>query len=343
MKSHFAAVSEKKSVEAELPAFRHALTAWFRKNGRNLPWRQAADPYAVLVSEMMLQQTQVATVIAYFERWLKRFPSVERLAAAPEEEVLELWQGLGYYSRARNLHKAAKALVSMHGGVFPQNREALQALPGVGPYTAAAVATFAFDLPEPPIDGNIARVLARLTDYRSPVDSARGMNDLRATALRWQPEEKAGFFNEAMMELGALICTPRSPQCGACPVSSYCAATDPATLPIKKPRPKVIPLDEPSGWAFHNGCVLLEQQTGRRWHGLWKLPQLAAPPGNTEPLLTLHYPFTHHRITLRVYPASELREGDTRQWHALSSLAALPMTAPHRRAVEQLLALPSRR
>ncbi len=337
MKSHFPAASEKKSVDAELPAFRHALTTWFRQAGRNLPWRQAADPYAVLVSEMMLQQTQVGTVIAYFERWLKRFPSVEALAAAREEEVLELWQGLGYYSRARNLHKAAKALASTHGGVFPRSREALQALPGVGPYTAAAIATFAFDLPEPPIDGNIARVLARLTDYRSPVDTTRGMSDLRATALRWQPERKAGYFNEAMMELGALICTARSPQCSACPVIRYCSASDPAALPLKKPRPKIIPLDEPCGWAFQNGCVLLEQQTGRRWHGLWKLPRLAEAPENAEPLLTLDYPFTNHRITLRVYKTSELREGGPRQWHPAASLVPLPMTAPHRRAVERLL------
>ena len=323
-------------MEENLPAFRAALTGWFRREGRDLPWRQTRDPYAILVSEVMLQQTQVGTVIDYYRRWLERFPTPGTLAAAPEQEVLAAWQGLGYYSRARNLHKAAQALVRDHGGRFPTTPEAIRALPGVGRYTAAAVATFAFDQPVPPVDGNIARVLARLLDFREPVDTTAGLESLWETATRWQPGTEAGFYNEAMMELGALVCTPRTPSCETCPVRRFCGATEPGALPVKKPRRKTVLLDEHCAWAVRDGRILLEQQTGSRWRGLWRLPLLPAIAENAAPLLTLEYPFTHHRITLRVHPA-ELEAGECRKWFSTTDLGEVPMTAPHRRAVKQLL------
>jgi A/G-specific adenine glycosylase len=327
---------EKKSlVDSNLPAFRSALTEWFQEEGRDLPWRHTHDPYAILVSEIMLQQTQVSTVIDYYRRWLTRFPDAASLAAAPESDVLHAWQGLGYYSRARNLHKAAQALVREHGGKFPTELDAIRALPGVGRYTAAAVATFAFDAPIPPVDGNIARVLARLLDFHEPVDSAVGLEHLWETATRWQPEREAGFYNEAMMELGALVCTPRTPACASCPVQLFCATTEPLSLPVKKPRRRTVLLDEHCAWSISKGRILLEQQTGTRWRGLWRLPLLPAA-GEGTPLVTLDYPFTHHRITLRVF-SSLLKPGGARQWFSLGDLDSVPMTAPHRRALKQLL------
>lgn len=290
----------------------------------------------------MLQQTQVATVIDFYQRWMQRFPDAATLAAASENDVLHLWQGLGYYSRARNLHAAAKAITQQHGGAFPQDVEGIRALPGVGPYTAAAIATFAFDQPTPPLDANIIRVVARLVNYTKPTDTAAGLAHMHENAESWQPNQEeggAGMLNEALMELGALICTPRSPRCSACPVRLFCDAEAPESLPVKKPRPKLVELEEHCGWIVHDGQVLLEQQTGKRWRGLWKLPLLTEPHSGV-PLATLAYPFTHHRITLSVFPGTTpLFLTENQKWVALSELEATPMTAPHRRALMKLLAM----
>lgn len=299
------------------------------------------DPYGVLVSEMMLQQTQVAMVVDYYERWMVRFPDLHALAAAEENEVLHAWQGLGYYSRARNLHAAARALASRHGGAFPREVEALRALPGIGPYTAAAIATFAFDEPVPPVDANIVRVAARLLDFRKPADDAAGGQALRAAAQAWQPsleEGGAGIFNEALMELGALVCTPRTPRCHACPVRLFCRAEDPEALPLKKPRPRTVEMEEHCGWILREGKILLEQQTGKRWKGLWRLPLLTEPHSG-QPLTALHYPFTHHRVHLCVFPGtSPLFLSENQRWFEAEELETVPMPAPHRRAVQKLAA-----
>jgi len=289
----------------------------------------------------MLQQTQVATVIPFYKRWLARFPSFESLAAAEENDVLSLWQGLGYYSRARNLHRAAKTVAKTHGGEMPREPALIRALPGIGRYTAGAVASFAFDLPEPLVDANVARVLARLLDLHTPIDSTAGQSALWAAALALVPENGARIFNSALMELGALLCTPRTPRCGDCPIRKSCAASANGTaesLPRKKPRRSRAELAEHCAWTVHCDRILLEHQTGPRWRGLWKLPALPAAP-HTTPLLTLEYPFTHHRVTLSVFaqPApSPLHENLA--WHALATLADLPLTAPHRRAIEKLCA-----
>ena len=323
--------------------FRAALTDWFLDCGRELPWRTPTprDPYSVLVSELMLQQTQVATVIDYYQRWMARFPDAATLAAAPESDVLHAWQGLGYYSRARNLHAAARAITQKCGGVFPRQLEQIRELPGVGPYTAAAIATFAFDQPTPPVDGNIIRVTARLMDYRKPVDTAAGLSVIRSVAAAWQPDVEeggAGMLNEALMELGALVCTPRAPRCSACPVRLFCQAQEPETLPVKRPRPKTVELEEHCGWIIHQGRVLLEQQTGKRWRGMWKLPLLTEPHSG-EPLATLRYPFTNHRVNLAVFPGTTpLFLAENQQWVPLAGLDAVAMTAPHRRAVNKLIA-----
>ncbi len=285
----------------------------------------------------MLQQTQVATVIPYYERWLTDFPDFAALAEAEESDVLSVWQGLGYYSRARNLHRAARQILAQHGGKMPRDPALIRALPGVGRYTAGAVASFAFDLPEPLVDANVARVLARLLDLHAPVDSPAGQHALWAAAIALVPKKDARTFNSALMELGALLCTPRAPQCPACPIRLHCKARAAGTaeaLPNKKPRRKTIALSEPAAWVVKRTRILLEQQTGPRWRGLWKLPALAAMP-DIEPLLTLDYPFTHHRITLSIFarpqPAALL---ENQAWHPFEQLPAL--AAPHKRAIEQL-------
>ena len=322
-------------------SLRRSLTAWFRRAARDLPWRHTRDPYAILVSEIMLQQTQVATVIPFYKRWLARFPDFAALASAKESDVLSVWQGLGYYSRARNLHRAAKTVVEKHGGEMPRDPALIRALPGIGRYTAGAVASFAFDLPEPIVDANVARVLARLLDFHTPIDSTAGQTALWSTAIALVPEKGACIFNGALMELGALICTPRTPRCPECPVRGHCAASargTEASLPKKKPRRKQVALAEHCAWVVRKGCILLEQQTGTRWHGLWKLPALPAAPHAT-PLLTLEYPFTHHRVTLAIFaqPAPSTL-GENQAWHPLAAIAKLPLTAPHRRTIEHLRA-----
>lgn len=316
--------------------FRARLAAWFKRHGRDLPWRRDTSPYAVLVSEFMLQQTQVATVIPYFERWMKRFPDFATLAAASEADVLSQWQGLGYYSRARNLQRVAQVVLERFGGELPDDDESIASLPGVGRYTVGAIAGFAFDRPVATVDGNIARVLARVLDYRAPVDSREGL------ALVWQaaeallPSRGGRLYTSALMELGALLCTPRAPQCLICPIRELCSADEPEKLPIKKARARTIALDEPCAWVRRDGEVLLEQQTGKRWRGMWKLPSTA--PLQSKPLHTAEYPFTNHRVTLRVFAVRPPRSlGENQAWVRESALAELPLTAPHRRAIRALL------
>lgn len=326
-------------IGCELPLFSSALIGWFCEQGRDLPWRHTRDPYSILVSEIMLQQTQVATVIGYYSRWLERFPDVATLAIAAEADVLRVWEGLGYYSRARALHAAARRIVNEHRGIFPQRLEEIRALPGVGAYTAAAVATFAFNQPTPPVDGNIARVVARLLNFWEPINAGPALEKLRQAAAGWQPEGQAGLFNEALMEMGALICTPRAPACLVCPVRVFCRAQDPERLPLKKPRPKTVRLTEDCGWIVRGEEVLLEQQTGKRWHGLWRLPLLTEPHADI-PLVKLSYPFTHHRVEMSVFHGSSpLIMAEYQRWFPVAELASTAMPAPHRRALKRLLKL----
>jgi A/G-specific adenine glycosylase len=206
----------------ELAAFRKQLLSWFRQFQRNLPWRRTSDPYCVWLSEIMLQQTRVAAVIPYYERFLERFPNLHALASAPEEEVLRLWSGLGYYSRARNLHKAAQQIVAAHGSKFPSRLEDVRALPGIGNYTAAAILSIAFGEKQAVLDGNVARVLARLGAVRGDLrESARWQELQKCAEVNLDPRSP-GDWNQAMMELGATLCSPKSPQCLLCPVAGFC-------------------------------------------------------------------------------------------------------------------------
>ncbi len=320
---------------------RSALYAWFVRHARRLPWRDDPAPYAVMVSEFMLQQTQVATVIPYFQRWMQRFPDIETLASAEEDAVLSVWQGLGYYSRARNLHAAARAVVSHHRGRIPEDPELLRALPGVGSYSAGAIAAFAFDKRVPTVDANIARVLARVGDIQTPVDSAAGKKAVWDLAEAFLPECDGGrLHTSALMELGALVCTPRQPQCLLCPIQTHCRAAVPEALPRKAPRRKTEKLTEHAAWIETPHGILLEQQTGKRATGLWKLPGLPVTwEPNGEPLFTTIYGFTHHRITLKVYAGpTPADQSETLRWFQHDTvLREAPLVAAHRRALRALI------
>jgi A/G-specific adenine glycosylase len=327
-------------TEFEPNAVRTQLIDWFQQTARELPWRQDPSPYAVLVSELMLQQTQVRTVLPYFEKWMRRFPSLQSLAEAPETEVLQHWEGLGYYSRARNLHRAAQILVRDWQGQIPSEPQQLQSLPGVGRYTAGAIAAFAFDRSVPAVDGNIARVLARLSDLQIPIDRPKGQEALWQVASQLLPPTPTGgrLIVGALMELGALVCSPKKPKCASCPIQSHCRTSLPEDLPRKSPRAKTVLLEESAAWIFENESLLLRPQTGKRARGLWKLPDLLTPPPG-EPLWQTIYPFTHHRITLRVFKSNpEGVQAPADRWFSLgNALDAVPLPAPHRRALQALL------
>ena len=227
----------------ELTSFRRQLLAWFRQFQRDLPWRRRKDPYAIWLSEIILQQTRVAAVIPYYERFLARFPDVRALAEAPQEEVLRLWSGLGYYSRARNLQKAAQQIVALHSGEFPQDEESILALPGIGSYTGAAILSIAFGAKHAVLDGNVARVLARLGTIRGDLRESRRWQSLQRTAGDLLDPQSPGAWNQAMMELGAMVCTPRAPQCRVCPAAKFCRARqsgDPESFPEKRKKPEAV-------------------------------------------------------------------------------------------------------
>jgi A/G-specific adenine glycosylase len=229
--------------DRELKALRRQLLAWFRQFQRDLPWRRTKDPHRIWISEIMLQQTRVAAVIPYYERFLARFPDVRALAEAPHEEVLRLWSGLGYYSRARNLQKAAQQIVAQHGGEFPHEEVAVLALPGIGPYTGAAILSIAFDAKHAVLDGNVARVLARLGAIRGDLRESRRWQSLQKTAGELLDPKSPGDWNQAMMELGAMVCTPRAPQCLLCPVARFCRARqlgDPESFPEKRKKREAV-------------------------------------------------------------------------------------------------------
>ncbi|MEP6685286.1 MAG: A/G-specific adenine glycosylase [Verrucomicrobiota bacterium] len=294
----------------------------------------------------MLQQTQVATVIPYYRRWLDRFPNLASLALATDSEVLRAWEGLGYYARARNLHAAAKIIVGQHGSVFPQEIDQIRALPGFGRYTANAVATFAFDQSVPIVEANIGRLLTRLLDLQTPIDSAAGRERIWNFASDLLPKRDSSIHNSALMDLGALVCIARQPRCDICPVRKFCRATDPASLPRKKPRPRTVKLHEVHGFTFQNGRILLEQSNAR-WRGMWILPPLD-PQTEAQPALHRSvFPFTHHRVSLSIFrQATAARvQNSTRRWFAIDALDSIPIPSPHRRAlhaiVEQHLVPPS--
>jgi len=312
-----------------LGKFRRSLHGWFRKNGRDLPWRRNRDPYAVLVSEVMLQQTTVAAVIPFFERWMKAFPDVWSLAVADEEQVLKQWEGLGYYSRARNLLRVAKSIVADNGGVIPDQVPELLLLPGIGPYTASAIAAFAFDQPAAVLDANIIRVVARLFDFRKSVTDANGKRFIEQSARSLLPGKGGNLHSSALMELGALVCKSGKPECVSCPVRGFCMAVSPEKIPFKAPRKMAVHERDLRVFAFANGRVSLVRSVGPRWKGLWLLPS-ATREGKM--LIGFPYIVTRHRIRMEIFRARP-RAG----WQTFDPAHLPPMPTPHRRALAILV------
>ncbi|MBX3422825.1 MAG: A/G-specific adenine glycosylase [Pirellulaceae bacterium] len=264
--------------KAECQKFRRQLTSWYAANHRQLPWRKSRDAYRIWISESMLQQTQVATVLAYFERFVQRFPDVHSLAVADQQEVLQLWAGLGYYRRARNLHLAAQQIVQQFAGQFPDQVSQLQTLAGIGRYTAGAIASLAFDRRAPIVEANTQRLFSRLMALREPVDSVTSQSRLwRFAQSLLPPGGGSGRVNQALMELGSQICTPAQPACHRCPVHEFCAARRQGLehqLPTKSSKPKPQPLTH-VGLLIWNGrkrFLMYCHQPGQWWEGLWDLP-----------------------------------------------------------------------
>ena len=365
---------------ARRPAFQPSLVPslldWFATAARDLPWRRTLDPYAIWVSEIMLQQTQVKTVIPYWERWMRELPDIAALAAAPEQRVLKLWEGLGYYTRVRNLQKAAQQIVAEHAGQFPRDFDAVLALPGVGRYTAGAITSIAFNAPAPILDGNVIRVLTRLFDIReNPRD--KPTNDLLwhlatqlvQTAFNFQPSTfnsqlllsgPCSALNQSLMELGATLCTPQNAKCPQCPVRSHCAARREGRvdeLPNLGPRAAATAREFHAFVVEQDGEFLVTQRPARGVNaGLWEFPNLEVtgatrPPPDSlkqllqitarcEPLCEVRHTITRYHITQRVFRVRSAAAADgiptDTRWLGLAELHALPFTSAHRRILRRL-------
>lgn len=338
------------------------LLDWFDKNKRDLPWRKTRDPYRIWISEVMLQQTQVGTVIPYYKRWLKSFPRVQALARAPLSRILKLWEGLGYYSRARNLHKTAKIVTKNWGGRFPSSKETLQRLPGIGRYTAGAIASIVFGKPEPILDGNVKRVLSRILALKEPLDKARGEKILWEASKRLVEAgmPRAGDLNQSLMELGSLICLPENPNCSYCPVKKVCEAHRlglEEEFPIKSKKERTRELKALALILWKGSRVLLQKQPLQgRWGGLWTFPQWIQTNGEPEKKLIrkraeknlgvrldgikkrmeVRYGFTNYRVRLGVYEAKAISEKIRHVWIPPDRLIRFALPSPHRKIAREI-------
>lgn len=333
------------SALEEKDQFREALGAWYSKVGKDFPWRRTNDPYRVLVSEMMLQQTQVTTVLSkgYYTRFLEKFPDLPSLCNADDESLLKAWEGLGYYRRARMLRNTARAVVENHGGRFPDHEASLLTLPGIGPYTAAALMAFSFGKVSALVDGNVSRILSRLMDDSAPIDSSFAKRMHTDWAAELCDPSDPGRHHHAMMELGQNVCRPGLPACEKCPVAGFCKCSDPVTLPNKKPRVRITDVEENAVFVRDSaGRILLNQESGKRRNGLWKLPLRAANQcRELQKIYESSYPITRYKVSLKVYSttpenALHLEPGD--EWVTQERLELLPIAAPFRKALLQLTA-----
>ena len=322
----------------DVSAFRRALLRWYDAHRRDLPWRATQDPYRIWLSEIMLQQTRVAAVLEHYRIFLERFPNVHALAASSEDEVLAAWSGLGYYRRARMLHQCAKKLVEKWDSKFPRNAEELETLPGIGRYTAAAIASIAFAEPVAVVDGNVERVLQRLT------------GSILTAAQTWQHAEallassRPGDFNQAMMELGAIVCVPREPLCLVCPVRKWCATQGEFARPAKTPRQKKkeiwCALECRNGIGTEKVRLVQRLKTDSLMPGMWELPQTSNPPSPGRP--AEHWRTFRHSITVTDYTVHVLRGEQRRnrkspaegKWIAIDRISQIPITGLTRKILK---------
>jgi A/G-specific adenine glycosylase len=324
-------------MRGEKAYFRERLLTWFSSHRRDLPWRRTRDPYRIWVSEIMLQQTRVAAAIPYFERFLTRFPDIAALAEAPEADLLAAWAGLGYYYRARNLQKAAR-LMQAAGG-FPASYDAIRQLPGVGDYTAAAVASIAFDLPHAAVDGNVLRVVSRIFDDPENIASTAGRKHFAILAETLLDHTQAGAFNQAMMELGATVCLPRNPQCLLCPVAECCGARANGSqdeLPVKLVNVQNVEEERAVFWIAEGDRLLVWQRPAesRLMPGFWELPEAMhlplATPGRK--LGSFRHSITFHSYRFEVLEAAAPSATAECRWMALSELERAPVSTIFRKA-----------
>ncbi len=339
------------------------LLAWFRQTKRDLPWRRTYDPYHVWISEIILQQTQMERGVEYFRRWIARFPDVAAVAAADEQEILKLWEGLGYYARARNLHKAARLVVSEHGGEIPCAYPDLRALPGVGPYTAAAIASIACDQDIPVVDANVMRIFARLFDLDGPVKERNCRARIEGLAWEMLPKGKARIFNQALMDLGGLICTPKNPLCSACPLAPICLALLRGTVadrPVAGVRQKTIVIEMATGVLAHEGRLFIQQRLADDiWGGLWEFPGGRLEEGESAEqavvreyleetgfavevcarLTTLIHHYTRYKVVLHCFAcrhtgadlSPQLKAAQAYRWVLAGDLGQFAFPAGHRK------------
>ncbi len=362
-------IKARRSIEqpmiGKLSDFHRELLGWYDKHRRDLPWRVAPgtsiqlNPYHVLVSEAMLQQTQVATVIPYFHRFLEQFPTVQSLADADPQQVLRAWQGLGYYSRARNLQKAAIKIVADFAGQVPEKVAELLQLPGVGRYTAGAVSSLAFGHRAPILDGNVARVLCRLDAITQDPRHPQTRELLWTRAEQILPRKRLGDFNSALMELGALICTPRSPQCLLCPCQRHCDAFEKGVVDQIPPPKKSKPIPRLQRWTFCISCgnrYLIQQRPAKgRWAGMWQFvtiePRGKQPSSDllqslfslrTSPpkwITTIEHALTHRRYQFKVFGCeSDTKPAGDQKWVTLNEIEKYPLPRPHVKILANLQA-----
>ncbi len=354
-------ISEKNTVQK-------LLLSWFDENQRNLPWRAGYDPYHVWISEIMGQQTQMDRVVQYYNRWMGLFPDVSSVAEAGEQEILKAWEGLGYYSRAKNIRRTAQVLMEEHDGKVPADPEILLALPGVGPYTAAAILSIAYNKPFPVLDANVERVFARLLDLDQSVKAVSVRKKLQNFAKELLPDNQARFFNQALMELGALVCRPKSPKCNCCPLTGRCQSRQRGTInlrPVRVPKAKTIEIVMACGIIVHEELIFVQQRLANDvWGSLWEFPGGRLKEGETpqqaatreileeteltvselRPLETVVHHYTKYRVTLHGFTCRLQGKKQTPVLHAASQyrwvspagLRDFPFPAGHRRLIEEL-------
>ena len=347
------------------------LLEWWERERLDLPWRRRSDPYAIWVAEVMLQQTQIATVIPYYERWMERLPTVEALASASLDEVLKLWEGLGYYSRARYLHRAAQQVVEAYGGRLPTTVAELRTLPGIGPYTAGAIASIAFERPAPVVDGNVIRVFSRVLDLTADVTETKTKKMLWQVAEALVPAEQPGAFNQALMELGQRICVPAAPRCHICPIAAHCLARQRGTQherPVRPPRRRTPHHDVAAGVIWRepdrgDGRFLIARRPLEGLlGGMWEFPGGKREPDERlpetlrreireelgleitvgEPLARIKHAYTHFRVTVHAFHATVVAGRPQHlavtdhAWVSLDDLEEYPFAVTNQKIIEAL-------